>query len=142
MATHVVWPIAIQPSVTFPEQLFDRQGNVDSGADSGRVYGKTPGDWHNMSIPSYRRRDSDEPEGRTFGARRAERIVSQPAAQAQDLSKFADWKVGDDVVHPVYGEGVITELRERRDSLEATIRFANRSSKTLDLAYAPLTKLS
>ena len=125
-----------------PEQLFDRQGNVDSGADSGRVYGKTPGDWHNMSIPSYRRRDSDEPEGRTFGARRAERIVSQPAAQAQDLSKFADWKVGDDVVHPVYGEGVITELRERRDSLEATIRFANRSSKTLDLAYAPLTKLS
>jgi DNA helicase-2/ATP-dependent DNA helicase PcrA len=124
-----------------PEQLFDRQGNVDSGADSGRTYGRTPGDWHNMSIPSYRRRDNDEPEGRTFGAQRAERIASQPAAQPQDLSKFADWKVGDDVVHPVYGDGIITDLQKRRDTIEATIRFSNRSSKTLDLAFAPLTKL-
>lgn len=123
-----------------PEQLFDRQGNVDSGADSGRTYGKTPGDWHNMSIPSYRRRNDDEPEGRTFGARRAERIVSQPAAQAQDLSQFSDWKVGDDVVHPIYGDGIITDLQKRRDTIEATIRFSNRTSKTLDLAFAPLTK--
>lgn len=123
-----------------PEELFDRQGAVDSGTDSSRTYGRTPGDWHNMSVPSYRRRNDDEPEGRTFGARRADRISSQPA-QPQNLSKFADWKVGDDVVHPIYGDGIITELQQRRDTIEATIRFTNRTSKTLDLAFAPLTKL-
>ncbi|MEI8286726.1 MAG: 3'-5' exonuclease [Actinomycetes bacterium] len=124
-----------------PEELFDRQGAVDSGTDSSRTYGRTPGDWHNMSVPAYRRRNDDEPEGRTFGARRAERISSQPA-QPQDLSRFADWKVGDEVTHPVYGDGIITELQQRRDTIEATIRFTNRTSKTLDLAFAPLTKLS
>lgn len=123
-----------------PEDLFDRQGNVDSGADHSRTYGRSTGtNWHDMDVPQYRRRNNDEPEGRTFGAGRTERIVSAPV-QAQDLSQFDDWKVGDDVNHPIYGEGVITELQNRRDTIEATIRFSNRTSKTLDLAFAPLTK--
>ena len=122
-----------------PEELFDRQGNVDSGADHGRTYGRTPGDWHDMDIPSYRRRN-DEPEGRTFGARKAERVISAPA-QPRNTDQFADLKVGDDVEHAVFGEGVIIELKGSGDKTEATVRFRDKGTKHLALAWAPLKKL-
>lgn len=122
-----------------PEELFDRQGNVDSGADHGRTYGRTPGDWHDMDIPSYRRRN-DEPEGRTFGARKAERVINAPA-QPRNTDQFADLKVGDDVAHAVFGEGVIIELKGSGDKTEATVRFRDKGTKHLALAWAPLKKL-
>jgi DNA helicase-2/ATP-dependent DNA helicase PcrA len=122
-----------------PEELFDRQGNVDSGADHGRTYGRTPGDWHDMDIPSYRRRN-DEPEGRTFGARKAERVINAPA-QPRNTDQFADLKVGDDVEHAVFGEGIIIELKGSGDKTEATVRFRDKGTKHLALAWAPLKKL-
>lgn len=122
-----------------PAELFDRQGNVDSGVDHSRTYGRTPGDWHDADIPAYRRRD-EEPSGRTFGARRQERAVAAPA-QPRNTDHLADLKIGDDVEHAIFGEGVVIELRGTGDKAEVTVRFADRGTKHLALAWAPLKKL-
>jgi DNA helicase II / ATP-dependent DNA helicase PcrA len=122
-----------------PAELFDRQGNVDSGVDHGRTYGRTPGDWHDADVPAYRRRD-EEPMGRTFGARRQERAVAAPA-QPRNTDHLADLKVGDDVVHAIFGEGVVIEIRGSGEKAEVAVRFAERGTKHLALAWAPLKKL-
>ena len=124
-----------------PVELFDRQGNVDSGADHGRSYGRTPGDWHDAELPSYRRRNDDEPDGRTFGARRQERAVKAPA-QPRNTEHLAGLKAGDDVEHAVFGEGVVIEIKGTGDKAEVTVRFRDRGTKHLALAWAPLKKLS
>lgn len=46
-------------------------------------------------------------------------------------------KVGDNVRHPVFGEGVIRHI----DGESATIAFRTRGSKILNLAFAPLEKI-
>jgi DNA helicase-2/ATP-dependent DNA helicase PcrA len=124
-----------------PLELFDRQGNVDSGSDHGRSYGRTPGDWHDAELPSYRRRNDDEPEGRTFGAKRAERALRAPA-QPRNTEHLEGLKAGDDVEHAVFGEGVVIEIKGTGDKAEVTVRFRDRGTKHLALAWAPLKKLS
>ena len=50
-------------------------------------------------------------------------------------------RVGDDVEHPAFGEGIILEIRGEGDRAEATIRFQGAGTKHLSLAWAPLKKL-
>jgi DNA helicase-2/ATP-dependent DNA helicase PcrA len=50
-------------------------------------------------------------------------------------------KLGDDVEHPAFGEGVIIDIRGQGDKAEATIRFRDAGTKHLSLAWAPLKKL-
>jgi DNA helicase-2/ATP-dependent DNA helicase PcrA len=50
-------------------------------------------------------------------------------------------RVGDDVVHPTFGEGVVIEVRGEGDRAEASVRFAGVGTKHLSLAWAPLKKL-
>jgi DNA helicase-2/ATP-dependent DNA helicase PcrA len=49
-------------------------------------------------------------------------------------------KVGDDVVHAKWGEGVVTDLRGEGDKTEVTVRFPGTGDKQLLLAWAPLKK--
>ncbi len=49
-------------------------------------------------------------------------------------------RVGDDVSHPTFGDGVILEVRGDGDRAEATIRFRDVGTKHLSLAWAPLTR--
>jgi len=50
-------------------------------------------------------------------------------------------RVGDDVEHPAFGEGVILEIRGAGDRAEATIRFPGVGTKHLALAWAPLRRI-
>jgi DNA helicase II / ATP-dependent DNA helicase PcrA len=50
-------------------------------------------------------------------------------------------RVGDDVKHVKFGEGVILLLRGDGDKAEATVRFRDVGNKTLLLAWSPLEKL-
>ena len=70
-----------------------------------------------------------------------ERMLRQPA-QPRNAESFSNFKVGDDVEHAVFGEGVILEITGTGDKAEATVRFAERGTKHLALAWAPLKKLS
>ena len=51
-------------------------------------------------------------------------------------------KIGDDVLHRKWGEGVILDLRGQGDKTEAVVRFPSVGEKTLLLAWAPLEKVS
>lgn len=50
-------------------------------------------------------------------------------------------RIGDDVSHEKFGEGVIVNMRGDGDKTEATVRFRGVGEKTLLLAWAPLTKI-
>jgi DNA helicase-2/ATP-dependent DNA helicase PcrA len=49
-------------------------------------------------------------------------------------------RVGDDVVHTKWGEGVVVDLRGQGDKAEATVRFPGLGEKNLLLAWAPLKR--
>lgn len=126
-----------------PPELFDRRGNVDSGVDNERatIYGRTPGDWHSAPVPAYRRAaESDEPDGRTFGARRAE-AATRPSREPKVAANMPELGVGDDVEHATFGEGVVIGITGAGDKTEVTVRFRDRGTKHLVLAWAPLKKI-
>jgi len=50
-------------------------------------------------------------------------------------------RVGDDVRHVKWGEGVIIDIRGTDDKAEATVRFPEVGEKNLLLAWAPLEKI-
>ena len=51
-------------------------------------------------------------------------------------------RVGDDVTHEQFGEGVVVGIEGRDDKAEAIVRFRDAGEKRLLLAWAPLRKLS
>ena len=118
-----------------PAELFDRQGAVDSGVDSGRVFGRGVSDWDDAEIPAYRKMGGSSP---------AKSYEKAPAKRAERRGpdEFSHLKVGDDVEHSIFGEGVIIELRGTGDRAEATVRFARVGTKHLALGWAPLKKIS
>jgi DNA helicase-2/ATP-dependent DNA helicase PcrA len=50
-------------------------------------------------------------------------------------------RVGDDVMHGKWGEGVVIEVIGDGDKAEGIVRFASVGEKRLLLAWAPLKKL-
>ena len=50
-------------------------------------------------------------------------------------------RVGDDVAHPKFGEGVIIGLEGQGDKTVATVRFAGAGERQLLLSWAPLQKI-
>ena len=50
-------------------------------------------------------------------------------------------RVGDDVVHGKWGEGVVLEVIGEGDKAEGIVRFAGIGEKRLLLAWAPLKKV-
>ena len=104
-------------------------------------------------VPSFRRRDERrspvsgfDPDDDYGGEAHRERVVeaamaaARRAAPAPSGADQIGLKVGDDVEHPSFGEGIILEIRGEGDRAEATIRFAGVGTKHLSLAWAPLTK--
>ena len=49
-------------------------------------------------------------------------------------------RVGDDVVHGKFGEGVVLEMIGGGDSAEVIVRFPSVGEKRLLLAWSPLKK--
>ena len=49
-------------------------------------------------------------------------------------------RVGDDVEHPSFGDGVVIEITGSGEQAEAVINFAGAGAKHLALAWAPLKK--
>jgi DNA helicase-2/ATP-dependent DNA helicase PcrA len=133
-----------------PDELVQSKGNVTGRSSYGRQSYRrreAPGDEH---PPAFRPRD--ERGGRRGRAldrdaqdAHRDRIVesamragtSPRPANSQDLGL----KVGDDVAHPAFGEGVIIDISGSGEKAEAVINFAGVGQKHLALAWAPLKKL-
>jgi DNA helicase II / ATP-dependent DNA helicase PcrA len=78
------------------------------------------------------------------GGRNAHRDAVVSAALASNAGRGAHLsglRVGDDVGHDTFGEGVIIDLIGEGDKAEAVIRFRDVGEKRLLLAWAPLQKL-
>jgi DNA helicase-2/ATP-dependent DNA helicase PcrA len=135
-----------------PADLVEHAGNVGGRNNYGRQSYRGRDEY--ASPPDYRRRDSGsrspvsgfDPDDDVDWHR--ERIVDAAVnagrrnAQTPANSQELGLKVGDDVEHPAFGEGIILEIRGQGDKAEATIRFPSAGTKHLSLAWAPLKKLS
>ena len=111
-----------------PDELFRKEGRV-------RAFGS--GDWRE-------RREARRTE-RSFSDEHTDRIVDAAIAagkrdQPKPQGTITDFRVGEDVIHPTFGEGVILDLQVGNGRTEATIRFKDKGTKTLDLAWAPLKR--
>jgi DNA helicase-2/ATP-dependent DNA helicase PcrA len=132
-------------------------GSGSYGAGSGSYgSGSTGGGTSNPSRrgPAVSSYDPDDEEGMRGRGRRddrgpgyeahRERIVEsalRPTPPSPSGAEQLGLKVGDDVLHKKFGEGVILNLRGEGDKTEAVVRFAGVGEKTLLLSWAPLEKL-
>lgn len=108
-----------------PEDLFEREGSVDSGVDSGRA--------------SYRPMASNSsPQG--LGYRRGNDGHMAGSSARQQATEHG-LRVGDDVIHPTFGAGIIIDIRGQNEKAEASIRFSDVGTKHLSLSWAPLKKV-
>ncbi|CAN5745055.1 DNA helicase PcrA [soil metagenome] len=94
------------------------------------------------------RRGGDRWNGRVFGGggrdANRERMVDaalRPTAPAPSGADSLGLRVGDDVRHGTWGEGVILDVEGAGDKTEALVRFPGLGEKRLLLSWAPLEKL-
>ncbi len=133
-----------------PAALIESLGVVGGSRTYGRAsvrprtdYGKPAPYRRSASTVSSFDPDEDDSSGNDW---HRERVVEaainagQRSAEAANVQQIA-LRVGDDVEHPAFGEGVIIEIRGQGDKAEATIRFREAGTKHLSLAWAPLKKL-
>jgi DNA helicase-2/ATP-dependent DNA helicase PcrA len=83
--------------------------------------------------------------GRGLGAHRDAVVAAAVRREASTGARGAEHlglRVGDDVRHEKFGEGVIVELHGSGDKAEARVRFPEVGEKTLLLAWAPLERLT
>ncbi|MGE3590672.1 MAG: ATP-dependent DNA helicase PcrA, partial [Ilumatobacteraceae bacterium] len=106
--------------------------------DRDRSYGQ-PRPYRRRALSSY---DPDDDVAEIH----RERVVDAAMRAGQNRpapsgAESIGLRIGDDVSHPNFGEGVIVEIRGEGDRAEATIRFRDVGTKHLSLAWAPLSKL-
>ena len=109
-----------------PDELIQREGSVDSGADSERYSFRSHADRGYAPQQRLNRNNTN--------------VAPVSTAQQQDSNH--GFRIGDDIEHPTFGEGVIIEIRGSGEKAEATIRFRLVGTKHLSLAWAPLKKLN
>jgi DNA helicase-2/ATP-dependent DNA helicase PcrA len=84
-------------------------------------------------------------EGRSDPGRGRDRIVEQamtaPQGPQPSGADSLGLRIGDDVRHAKWGEGVILHIEGQGDKTEAVVRFPDIGEKRLLLAWAPLDKV-
>ncbi len=130
-----------------PDELIDARGSVEGRSS----YGRSGSSYRSDARSSYRSssRSSHDRSRRWSSSRdrsdrHRERVVDRAMSAAPTPSHAEELglRIGDDVVHPSFGEGVVIEIRGSGDAAEATVNFAEAGYKHLALAWAPLKKLS
>ena len=61
--------------------------------------------------------------------------------RSKSAEEYSHLRVGDDVTHAIFGDGVILSISGEGEKTEATVRFRERGTKHLLLAWAPLKKI-
>jgi DNA helicase-2/ATP-dependent DNA helicase PcrA len=130
-----------------PAELIDERGNVSGRSSYGRQSYRSRDQDGFSEPPPYRRAGSSDHSGSRDGEAHRDRVVDAALAagrrQAPEPvnSQQLGLRVGDDVEHPAFGEGVIINISGSGDAAEAVINFAGVGTKHLALAWAPLKKL-
>jgi DNA helicase-2/ATP-dependent DNA helicase PcrA len=138
-----------------PDELVDSQGNV-SGRTSYRrqsMRGRhLARDLRNpppfIKKGDRRRSDRDDQLGSSDRSdAHRDRVVEAAIAAGRRSPEPSDaaslgLRIGDDVEHPAWGEGVVIDVSRRGGNAEAAINFPGVGVKHLDLAWAPLKRKS
>ncbi len=129
-----------------PDDLVDQKGNVSGRSTYGRQsYRHRDERPYDGDPPPYRRRRADPAAAREAQDAHRDRVVESAMRSrntpAPSNSQELGLRVGDDVAHPAFGEGVIIDISGSGDKAEAVINFAGVGQKHLALAWAPLKKL-
>ncbi len=127
-----------------PGELVESRGNITGRSSYGRQSLRPRADWGSSPPPYRRRRGADGDDAERRDAHR-ERVVDAALAAGQRSPVPSDahdlgLRIGDDVEHPAFGEGVIIDLRGQGEAAEATVNFPGVGTKHLSLAWAPLRK--
>jgi DNA helicase-2/ATP-dependent DNA helicase PcrA len=130
-----------------PAELVEQTGNVSGRSSYGRQSYRSRDGGGYADPPPYRSRterggravDSDAQDAHRD--RIVESAMRSRNIPAPSNSQELGLKVGDDVAHPAFGEGVIIDISGVGDKAEAVINFAGVGQKHLALAWAPLKKL-
>jgi DNA helicase-2/ATP-dependent DNA helicase PcrA len=83
----------------------------------------------------------ERPVGGGRGAHREAVVSAALASNAGRAARLPGLRVGDDVGHDTFGEGVVLDVIGEGEKAEAVIRFRDVGEKRLLLAWAPLQKL-
>jgi DNA helicase II / ATP-dependent DNA helicase PcrA len=118
-----------------PEELVQLLGG---GAERGRSFGGG-GDRRGRRDPAEHRRAVAEAAMRPAPSP-PRGVVSGPSGARG--AEGIGLRVGDDVTHEKFGEGVILELAGEGDKAEAVVHFRDAGEKRLLLAWAPLMKVA
>ncbi len=126
-----------------PAELIEQTGAVSGRSTYGRQSYRQRDEW---SSPGPYRRADRHSDGEA--ERHRERVVDaalaagqRPVTPTPSNAQLIGLRMGDDVEHPAFGEGVIIDISGQGDKAEATIRFRDVGTKHLALAWAPLKKL-
>jgi DNA helicase-2/ATP-dependent DNA helicase PcrA len=120
-----------------PHELFRIEGNANAQSFSGGTSSFGSGG-SNRRERTYGNSFSEEHTNRVVDAAIAAGRTAAPVVNANVLS---DIKVGEDIVHPTFGEGVVIDIKGAGEKAEVTIRFRDKGTKILALAWAPLKRL-
>jgi DNA helicase-2/ATP-dependent DNA helicase PcrA len=128
-----------------PAELIESRGNTTGRSSYGRQSYRQRGD--GGEPPPYRRagrgagRAADSEAAEAHRERVVEAALRAGNAPQPSNSQELGLRVGDDVAHPAFGEGVIIDISGSGEKAEAVINFAGVGQKHLALAWAPLKKL-
>jgi len=120
-----------------PHELFRIEGNANAQSFSGGTSSFGSGG-SSRRERTYGNSFSEEHTNRVVDAAIAAGRTAAPVVNANVLS---DIKVGEDIVHPTFGEGVVIDIKGAGEKAEVTIRFRDKGTKILALAWAPLKRL-
>ncbi|MGA1346492.1 MAG: 3'-5' exonuclease, partial [Ilumatobacteraceae bacterium] len=115
-----------------PAQLFEERGDAAAVNPYRRSASASP--------PPYRRRGVDRAADDAHRERVVESAMRATASRGPTNAHEIGFRIGDDVSHPAFGEGVIIDITGSGDRAEATVNFAGVGTKHLALAWAPLTR--
>jgi DNA helicase-2/ATP-dependent DNA helicase PcrA len=129
-----------------PAELVVAAGSQRAGtraSERATRYDDDRRDWGSRRASRF---DDDDDDAERIAHR--ERVVDAALAAGRAMARPAPtnahevgYRIGDDVRHPKYGDGVVTEVRGTGERTEATISFPGVGPKTFVLAWTPLTKL-
>jgi len=120
-----------------PHELFRIEGNANAQSFSGGT----------SSFGSGGSSRRERTYGNSFSEEHTNRVVDaaiaagRTAAPVVNANVLTDIKVGEDVMHPTFGEGVVIDIKGAGEKAEVTIRFRDKGTKILALAWAPLKRL-
>jgi DNA helicase-2/ATP-dependent DNA helicase PcrA len=127
-----------------PESLVEAKGNVSGRSSYGRQSYRARDERSFGEPPPYRRRgggsDRASEEHRDRVVEAAMRAGARNAPQPSNSQELG-LRVGDDVAHPAFGEGVIIHIEGTGEKAEAVVNFPGVGQKHLALAWAPLKRL-